>query len=288
MRLERILVPVDFSARSTGAAHYARTLATHFSSEVMLVHVLPPFTYAYGGFEAAAVDLGAVLQGRSEQARRTLAEFAAAEFPGGARTAVIEGDPAHAAVEFAHSEKADLIVLPTHGHGAFRRFILGSVAAKVLHDAECPVWTGVHLAEAPPAAEIRFRNVLCAVDLGPASRKALCWAGQFAAEYNAKVSLAHVVPALHAGQSRYFDPDWELALAGQARENLDTLQKDVGSQAEVLIESGETAPMVRAAAERVKADLLVIGRGGGNGVLGRLRANAYAIIRESPCPVVSL
>jgi nucleotide-binding universal stress UspA family protein len=287
MRLERILLPVDFSARSVGAAHYARSLAADFRAEVLLAHALPPFTYAYGGFEAAAIDYGAMLQGRSEQAAQALARFAAAEFPGGARMEVREGDPAHEIVEYAQAEKADLIVMPTHGYGTFRRFILGSVAAKVLHDAECPVLTGVHLEEAPPAGEILFRNVLCAVDLGAASRNVLCWAAQFAAEYKARLHLMHVVPALHAGQGRYFDPDWELTLANQARESMDTLQKDVGSQAKVWVESGETAPMVRAAAERLHADLVVVGRGG-KGLGDRLRSNAYAIIRESPCPVVSI
>ncbi len=46
--------------------------------------------------------------------------------------------------------------MPTHGYGPFRRFILGSVTAKVLHDADCPVWTGVHLEEAPPIERSRF------------------------------------------------------------------------------------------------------------------------------------
>ena len=41
-------------------------------------------------------------------------------------------------------------------------------------------------------------------------------------------------------------------------------------------------------ASRRKADLLVIGRGRESGLLGRLRANAYAILRESPCPVVTI
>ena len=49
-------------------------------------------------------------------------------------------------VELAHeSPDQTVILMPTHGYGPFRRFILGSNTAKVLHDADCPVWTGVHL-----------------------------------------------------------------------------------------------------------------------------------------------
>ena len=74
-------------------------------------------------------------------------------------------------------EQMDLIVMPTHGYGPFRRFILGSVTAKVLHDADCPVMTGVHLEEAPPIDTIAFRHVLVAVDLGPQSAPALRMGG---------------------------------------------------------------------------------------------------------------
>jgi hypothetical protein len=53
-------------------------------------------------------------------------------------------------VEFAHNNNITLIAMPTHGYGLFRRFLLGSVTAKVLHDADCPIWTGVHMEAAPP------------------------------------------------------------------------------------------------------------------------------------------
>ena len=54
--------------------------------------------------------------------------------------------------------------MPTHGYGIFRSMLLGSVTAKVLHDAACPVWTGVHVEETPPNSAA-FERILCAVDL---------------------------------------------------------------------------------------------------------------------------
>jgi nucleotide-binding universal stress UspA family protein len=66
------------------------------------------------------------------------------------------------------------------------------------------------------------------------------------------------------------------------------LQGFVGAEADLEIEAGEPASIICAAAERLKADVLVIGRGSAAGVFGRLRTNAYAIIRQSPCPVVSV
>jgi len=56
----------------------------------------------------------------------------------------------------------------------------------------------------------------------------------------------------------------------------------------VLIEIGDPPVTVSDVAASRKADLLVIGRGSGAGLGGRLRANAYAILRESPCPVATI
>src|ERR1022692_5078868 len=80
------------------------------------------------------------------------------------RRVVLEGDPTQTVVQFASSENCDLIVMPTHGYGPFRRFLLGSVTAKVLHDAICPVWTGPHMERAPDYATVHFRNIVCALD----------------------------------------------------------------------------------------------------------------------------
>ena len=57
---------------------------------------------------------------------------------------------------------------------------------------------------------------------------------------------------------------------------------------DLVVEHGEVPAVVKSAAESVNADLAVIGRHHGSGVLGRLRAHAYAIVRESPCPVLSV
>jgi nucleotide-binding universal stress UspA family protein len=194
--------------------------------------------------------------------------FAAAA--GIADWSVVEGDPAQTIVKAAH-ETAGLIMIPTHGYGPFRRFILGSTAAKVLHDADCPVWTGVHLESAPDAAAPQ-RRVLCAVDLGPQSSKTLFWAASLALQFGAPLTLLHVT----------------LGAPGPARVELERLLSFVNADAELCAESGNPAAAICAAAERTQADVLVIGRGSAAGIFGRLRANAYSIIRQSPCPVVSV
>src|ERR1700690_907217 len=287
--LSKILLPVDFSERCLWAAQHAAALASRFQAEIAMVHVVEPLRYDFGEMEFAGGVANEVMQGRVAQARERLETFLAPELAG-ARISrgLLEGDPAPCIVSFAHEQQAGLIAMPTHGYGPFRRFILGSVTAKVLHDADCPVLTGVHLEGTPELPSIAFRTILCAVDLGPQSRKTLCWAAQMSAEFGARLLLAHANPAIEARPGDYFDKGLTNELATAAREELAQLLEEMHGEAETIVEGGDPPQVIcRLAAER-KADLLVIGRGSAAGLFGRLRTNAYAIIRQSPCAVVSV
>ena len=158
---------------------------------------------------------------------------------------VLAGESATKIADYAHSNNFDLIMLPTHGYGRFRRLMLGSVAAKVLHDADCPVWTGVHMEQVPRLEDIAFRKIVCAIDLGEQSCPTLRWATEFAAEFGAALTVVHAVPETEDGL---------------AQERVQAIQDAVGSGAEVSVIGGEVAYAVCGAAEREKADLLMIGR----------------------------
>jgi nucleotide-binding universal stress UspA family protein len=287
--LSKILVPVDFSERCLGAARYAEALASHFQSEVSLVHVLEPLRYDFGPLEFSGAALSGVVASRNAQARQQLETFLAQDLERvRVRRVLLEGDPAQRVVEYAHGEQAGLIAMPTHGYGPFRRFILGSVTAKVLHDADCPVLTGVHMDAAPGSQAIAFRTILCAVDLGSQSRKTLAWASRMASEFGARLVLAHAIPCIEARPGEYFDQGLAAEVFKGAREELEKLAEGMHAPAEIVVEGGDPPRVICQAAGANRADLLVIGRGSAAGLFGRLRTNAYAIIRESPCPVVSV
>jgi nucleotide-binding universal stress UspA family protein len=205
------------------------------------------------------------------------------------RRVVLEGDPTQTIVEFASRGKFGLIVMPTHGYGPFRRFLLGSVTAKVLHDAICPVWTGPHMECAPDYSSVHFHNIACAIDLGLHSREVLCWAAMFAREFGARLSIVHAIPspATRLG-GFYFDPDWRTQLTSTAAGRIACLRQEMEIDASVAIEAGETPVVVAAATEALRADLLVIGRGSTPRAHGHLPTNAYAIVRQSACPVVTV
>ena len=286
--LSRILLPVDLSDRSACAAHYTRSLGAQFGSEIILLHVLAPPQYEFGTQEIGGTMIAELLRSRADQAARDLAAFETAELGGSpVRRVVLEGDPASVIVKYARDESAGLIVMPTHGFGAFRRFILGSNTAKVLHDADCPVWTGVHMEAPPRDCPMRCNHVLCAVDLGAQSSRTLCWAAMLAHRFDARLTLFHAIGAVPNAD----EPSQQRWLAGvrnAAEAELARLREFVNAEAEMLVEAGDAPSVICSAAEHLPADVLVIGRGSAAGVFGRLRTNAYAIIRQSPCPVVSV
>src|SRR5690348_754718 len=186
-QLKRILFPVDFSARCRGAAGFVEALAGRFQAELTLLHVIEPPTYS----------------GLLEEEAEIRAEKFDKFFDGGLDQLSVErliehGEAAVKIIECARERHVDLIMIPTHGLGVYRRLIIGSNTAKVLHDADCQVWTGVHLESAPPLESIACRRILCAVDLKPASARVLEWAQHLTAEYQAELTLLHVTPASDA------------------------------------------------------------------------------------------
>src|SRR4051812_13023895 len=249
--ISSILLPVDFSERSAPAARYAKSLAAHFGSNLILLHVLSPLQLKFGSPDTSGYMLAALAQNRLEQVSQELDSFLSDELCGPAvQRIVVEGDPARCIVETAH-DRAGIVLMPTHGYGPFRRFILGSVTAKVLHDADCPVWTGIHLEDAP-SASIPLRRILCAVDLGPQSSKALCWAASLAVQFSAQLTILHVT----------------LGAPDAARAELERLRSFVHADAEIRVEPGDPPAAICAAA--AGADLLAIGRGSAAGIFGRL------------------
>lgn len=288
--ISRILAPVAFSDRCQDATRYAAALACRFHCELHLLHVFVQPWAAYSSPEGYATPPPYDYESTVAQIKEQLDGFLADELrtlP--VRRVLSEGDPARVIAEYACSQNCDLIVMPTHGYGPFRRFLLGSVTAKVLHDAPLPIFTGPHL-EHPPALDYpRFGKILCALDLCPESHGVLEWAYRFAAEFGSEIAIVHAIPTSTTRlEGIYFDPQWRIDLAARARREIVALEDGLEMEAEVLIEIGDVPDAVRTAAQATGADLVVIGRGRPHGMLGRLRANTYGIVRESLCPVVAV
>jgi nucleotide-binding universal stress UspA family protein len=181
LTLSKILFPIDFSDRCDGAAHYVEALARQFGAEVLIVHVIPPPRYEFTSMEMGGYAVAEWYEAEKQAVCKKLQGYLKDEWAHlKVSRQLLEGAPAQTLLEFAHQVGADLMVMPTHGYGTFHRLVLGSTAATVLNHAECPVFTGVHMEEAPVVEDVRFRRIVVALDLNPSNRAALQWAVEFA------------------------------------------------------------------------------------------------------------
>jgi nucleotide-binding universal stress UspA family protein len=287
LNIEKILLPVDFPVASFSLAHQAATLAHHFNSEILILHVITERSHAAGvpedSRELARWDLlAAIIRQAQNQHDMSLAP----ELEGlTIRRKLVEGDVAGAIVQTAQDEKADLIMMPSYSF-TFYQFLLGSVTAKVLHGAECPVWTGAHEQESP-GQKFAIHNVLGAVEFGPRADITVSWAAEMAAEFGAHLTLANVTASVEfwGPGGSYVNQKWKEELVGNASEQMAKLQQEKGIKAEVFIGSGDVPKVLSEAAKQTKADLLVTGC---YPYGGHLRTHGYGIICAVPIPVLSV
>lgn len=145
-RFDTIVVAVDFSETSEEAWKAACRLAALAGSHLHLVHVSPdPLRQAWT-VEAVGVDFGAISQEWQAQAELRLSRMQPDPPVAADRLTrvVLVGVPHAAIVEYALTQKADVIVLGTHGYGPIKHLLLGSVAERVVRQAPCPVLTVPH------------------------------------------------------------------------------------------------------------------------------------------------
>jgi len=287
MPFTNILFPVDFSERSLAIVPQVQALCTRFKASLTLVHFVEVPAMAYGTLESPMV-FDYPMAEIKECAKQRLDRFAATEFPGVAVTTVVdEGDPGSCIAELARTWHIDLIMMPTRGRGRFRAALLGSVTAKTLHDATCPVWTEAH-SEAAGVEHAEWRSIVCAIDTVPEGSRLIRFAAGLAANSGPKVRLAHVVPIAETIPQKYFDLELASFLEDQARQTIAGMQNEAGTNFDVCVGAGNIPDVVRHAAVAHNADLVLIGRGALPHFAGRLRSHAYAIVRDMPCPVLSV
>jgi nucleotide-binding universal stress UspA family protein len=286
IEFQRILFPVDFSARSAAAVPAVQSLGKRFGSEVTVLHVvdLPAAGIAPPEAAAWATLIGA--DRLREQGQIALSSFVAREFRDiQVKTVSAEGDPAIVIADYARENAAGLIMMPTSGLGRFRRLLLGSVTTKVLHDSPAPVWTGVHSTEIAAHPAGQWKRVLCALEAHPRDEHVFQWAAQFAAEQKLELRLVHAVQGPEDCED---NPNFRAFLFDTARERIAKLQAGAGTKFELCLQLGAPGRVVHQAAYGYAADLVVIGRGVLQKAFGSLRSGAYEIIREAPCPVISV
>jgi nucleotide-binding universal stress UspA family protein len=285
--IENILFPVDFSPACIAMAAYVKRAAAIMNSKVSLIHVVD--LASHNGFELYLRPGPEISDEHRVIGRQRLDSFLASEFPLAGHSRILAfGDAASEIARTARTGRFDLIIMPTHA-GVFRHMLLGSTTAKVLNDADCPVLTGRH-AESIAPRPFEHREWLCAVGLTSNSERVLRFATQAAAEVRARLTILHAVQSGESDDSIKLNLEEGIQSAEkrEAMRRIAELQQIVGSDLPVRIGIGSVKNALLEAARKSDADALMIGRSPHPGVQGRLRDLTYAMIRDSPYPVLSI
>jgi nucleotide-binding universal stress UspA family protein len=284
--ITNILFPVDFSASCIAMAPYVKRAATLFGANVSLVHVFDPASY--NGFELYVRRMQEIAEGHEEIARNRLDSFLRAEFPAQEHPRILlAGDAATKIAEIA-SGGFDLIIMPTHA-GTFRRMLFGSTTAKVLNDGDCPVLTSQHAPTIAPRPLAR-REMLCLLGADKDSERVLRFAHQAAMKAQCNLHLIHAIQVAdhHLPIQLHLEEEAQREDRERAAERIADLQRRVGSNASVRIVVGPAKEALLEAARGFDADALIIGGRPKSALNGGLRDLTYAVVRDSPFPVLSV
>lgn len=294
-KIERILVPLDFSPASMKALDYAVSLAKQFRATIHLLHVHPPD-------EAAAIPGAAHLLLQSAEAIERLNE----ELAGIHRKRVEPfcpqnchirgGRPYQEIIGLAREIAADLIVLSTRGHSGLKHLLLGSTAERVVRGATCPVLVVRKRKQKSKAANEAFtvRTILVPVDFSECSLAGVKYAAFLARTLGAKLRLFH---AIYPYTNYVFVDRAGVRLSGlveaveeTAKQEMDALKQmdflhGLPTQTETL--PGHAVDEICAAASEPDVDLVVTSTHGRTGfkhaVIGSV---AEHVVRYAGCPVL--
>ncbi|MDO8137507.1 MAG: universal stress protein [Candidatus Brocadiales bacterium] len=137
IKIEKILLPTDFSECAQHALMYALSLATEYKAQLIVLHVVPQLNLP-PEMEASA---GALYDEMEEKARAKIVKLIPRRFLEKIKVqnVVVRGVPFLEIIKEAKKRNADLITIGTHGRTGLQHAVFGSVAENVARKAPCPV-----------------------------------------------------------------------------------------------------------------------------------------------------
>jgi nucleotide-binding universal stress UspA family protein len=286
--IRRILCPTDFSEFSDMAFRYALSIAQHYRGKLFVEHVVESWQHP----EAAFVPAHYYVEFRSHLLRKgqeELQKFVENHANNGIRPepVVDQGIAADSILAFAEAQEVDLIVMGTHGRRGFDRLMVGSVTERVLRKASCPV-LAVHkpsrdflsLREQDP---IRLNRILFCTDFSENSRRALGHALSLTAEYNAELTLLHVLKDI-PGASIIDE-----AIAMEQLNNLIPPEKPKAGRIRSMVRKGSAYEQIIQFSLETQPDIVIMAvRGRGALNLAVFGSTTYRVIQLGPCPVLAV
>jgi len=280
-----ILFATDFSPAAAHAIPYIKRIAKYYDANLVVLHVRPAAVNhktepAYWGDEET-------VRKENEMLRQQLLDT----FAGIRTTAIIEeGDVLSRLHEALVKHNSDLVVIGTRGRKRIQKMLLGSVAENIFRTSTCPVLTVGPHADTSLGVHGRIRAILYATGVTFPSPAAAAHAVSLALEFQARLTLLHVIAEPKAGE---LISAHDLVQAAE-----DFLRKLVPAKAEsrckpeFFVERGNAADRIPELAHMREAGLIVLGVKTEKGVPGAAmhlpNNTAYKVVGQAKCPVLTV
>jgi len=285
----RILCPIDFSEFSIRAYRHALALAWHYHALLFVQHVIELWRHPSADF-ATSVDsfkefCGVLHDKREKQLQEFLRENThdAIEMV----RVVDDGIAADSILALAENQGADIIVMGTHGRRGFDRLTLGSVTERVIRKASCPVLV-VHrptpdlIASGRKHDPLHLNRILFCTDFSENSRRALDYATSLATEYDAELTLLHVLE----GAPQAAQPE-AVAKATAQLERLIPAGGHGPGKIRTRVCAGKPYEQIIGVTLESQTDLVIMAvRGRGALNLAVFGSTAHRVVQLDPCPVL--
>jgi len=285
VEFRRILVATDFSEGARDALDYALTIARRFMSKVYLAHVIPSQVFHFVSPESSAEAIQKARVFATGALRRWVDAAAMGDVEH--EELLVEGQVWPVLQQLIESQDIDLLAMGTHGRTSQKKLLLGAVAEEVFRLAECPILSVGPEVRAEAGKKAELQKLLYATNLKPHAERAASLAFALERAYQAKLTVLHVVE--EKGESS--QGGHEIVrdfLVNRLKKVMPAACKNT-CEPEFLVQFGEAArEILRTATER-DADLLVLGLRSSPKLAGQLpSATAYELVRQAPCPVLTL
>ena len=286
IQLQNILFLTDFSPAANAAIPYATEVAKRFGAKLFALHMRTPVINPMT--EPAT---WATLEKAAEAEAQNQREILRKSFPGlEPHVLIAEGDLYAGILEVVTKHKIDLIVLGTSGRSGAAKFFLGSVAEEIFRQAPCPVITVGPFTPGGPLGDGKIKEIVYATDFSPESTAAAAHAISLAQEFQAHLTLMHVIANEAPGDLLL--PGELVKATEQHLRNLVPPEAELWCEPRFMVVQGEPAQNILDVARSRNADLIVLGIHKPSGFPGASThlpiATAHKVVSHAPCPVLTV
>jgi len=283
--VEKILLATDFSLSSEKATAYAKGMAQRFSSTVEIAHVFDPSVVTSDEEAAAGEPVTNRRRATFDRLEEIQSEFRNSGIP--AKTALPEGyRPFAALLKIAKQHQVDLVIAGTESKLGVERLILGSTAEELIRNAQVPVLTVGPNARLPQEGPLAFKRIIYATDFSKESARAAVYALSFAQDSGAHLYFCYVLSfqPKKSTKTDYLDEAFQSAL------NRIVPQSSYDwCNPECVVEHGDAAKAILELAERVHADLIVLGARKASFWLTHIAHGLTPdLLAQATCPVMTV